>query len=50
MYKYENTYDVNIHNRNNCDTYTSSTLTFPYWPYMVLVTELAGSSLPLRAK
>lgn len=38
-----------IHNRNNCDTYyTSSTHTFPYWPYMVLVTELAGSSLRVK--
>jgi len=40
-----------IHNRNNSGTYyTSSTHTIPYWPYMVLVTELAGSSLQLRGK
>jgi len=51
MYKYENTNDVILHNRDNCDTYyTSSTHTFPYWSYMVLVTELALSSLQLRGK
>jgi len=48
MYKYENTYDV-IYITGITDTYyTSSTHTFPYWPYMFLVTELTGSSLTAK--